>query len=159
MPDAGAAEIDQAVRSARRAFESGPWRDMLPAGRERLLLALADLVERHGAELARLETLNNGKLLGVAQGLEVGSGAQWLRYMAGWATKITGETLSLSIPFPPGTQYSAYTLPQAVGVVGAIIPGISAADGDLEDRACAGGRLHRGAQARRGNAADRVATG
>jgi phenylacetaldehyde dehydrogenase len=122
VPDAGAAEIDQAVRSARRAFESGPWRDMLPAGRERLLLALADLVERHGAELARLETLNNGKLLGVAQGLEVGSGAQWLRYMAGWATKITGETLSLSIPFPPGTQYSAYTLPQAVGVVGAIIP-------------------------------------
>ena len=122
VPDAGAAEIDQAVRSARRAFESGSWRDMLPAGRERLLLALADLVERHGAELARLETLNNGKLLGVAQGLEVGSGAQWLRYMAGWATKITGETLSLSIPFPPGTQYSAYTLPQAVGVVGAIIP-------------------------------------
>ena len=58
----------------------------------------------------------------MAQGLEVGSGAQWLRYMAGWATKITGETLSLSIPFPPGTQYSAYTLPQAVGVVGAIIP-------------------------------------
>ena len=110
------------MRSARRAFESGSWRDMLPAGRERLLLALADLVERHGAELARLETLNNGKLLGVAQGLEVGSGAQWLRYMAGWATKITGETLSLSIPFPPGTQYSAYTLPQAVGVVGAIIP-------------------------------------
>ena len=99
VPDAGAAEIDQAVRSARRAFESGSWRDMLPAGRERLLLALADLVERHGAELARLETLNNGKLLGVAQGLEVGSGAQWLRYMAGWATKITGETLSLSIPF------------------------------------------------------------
>jgi phenylacetaldehyde dehydrogenase len=122
QPDAGPVQIDLAVQAARRAFDVGPWRDMLPAGRERLLLKLADLVERHGNELARLETLNNGKLLGVAQGLEVGSGAQWLRYMAGWATKITGDTLSLSIPFPPGVRYSAQTLPQAVGVVAAIIP-------------------------------------
>lgn len=122
QPDAGPVQIDLAVQAARRAFDAGPWRDMLPAGRERLLLKLADLVEQHGNELARLETLNNGKLLGVAQGLEVGSGAQWLRYMAGWATKITGDTLSLSIPFPPGVRYSAQTLPQAVGVVAAIIP-------------------------------------
>ncbi|KAG1532348.1 hypothetical protein G6F50_016247 [Rhizopus delemar] len=71
---------------------------MLPAGRERLLLKLADLLEQHGTELARLETLNSGKLLGIAQGLEVGAGAQWLRYMAGWATKITGDTLALSLP-------------------------------------------------------------
>ncbi|HCQ50253.1 MAG TPA: aldehyde dehydrogenase [Achromobacter sp.] len=122
QPDAGPAQVDLAVQAARRAFTSGPWRDMLPAGRERLLLKLADLLEQHGTELARLETLNNGKLLGIAQGLEVGAGAQWLRYMAGWATKITGDTLSLSIPFPPGVQYSAYTLAQPVGVVGAIIP-------------------------------------
>ncbi|QVQ29230.1 phenylacetaldehyde dehydrogenase StyD [Achromobacter deleyi] len=122
QPDAGPVQIDLAVQAARRAFDFGPWRDLLPAGRERLLLKLADLVEQHGNELARLETLNNGKLLGVAQGLEVGAGAQWLRYMAGWATKITGDTLSLSIPFPPGVRYSAQTLPQAVGVVGAIIP-------------------------------------
>ena len=120
--DAGPAQIDLAVQAARRAFTAGPWHDMLPAGRERLLLKLADLVEQHGNELARLETLNNGKLLGVAQGLEVGAGAQWLRYMAGWATKLTGDTLALSIPFPPGVQYSAYTLPQPVGVVAAIIP-------------------------------------
>ncbi|SSW68427.1 phenylacetaldehyde dehydrogenase StyD [Achromobacter agilis] len=122
QPDAGPVQIDLAVQAARRAFDSGPWRGMLPAGRERLLLKLADLVEQHGNELARLETLNSGKLLGVAQGLEVESGAQWLRYMAGWATKITGDTLSLSIPFPPGVRYSAQTLPQPVGVVGAIIP-------------------------------------
>lgn len=122
QPDAGPAQVDLAVQAARRAFASGPWHDMLPAGRERLLLKLADLLEQHGTELARLETLNNGKLLGIAQGLEVGAGAQWLRYMAGWATKITGDTLSLSIPFPPGVQYSAYTLAQPVGVVGAIIP-------------------------------------
>ncbi|WP_227647783.1 aldehyde dehydrogenase family protein, partial [Klebsiella pneumoniae] len=64
--DAGAAQVDLAVQAARRAFAGGPWHEMLPAGRERLLLNLADLVERHGEELARLETLNNGKLLGVA---------------------------------------------------------------------------------------------
>ncbi|WMD23179.1 aldehyde dehydrogenase family protein [Achromobacter seleniivolatilans] len=122
QPNAGPAQVDLAVQAARRAFESGAWHDTLPAGRERLLLKLADVLEAHGTELARLETLNNGKLLGVAQGLEVGAGAQWLRYMAGWATKITGDTLSLSIPFPPGVQYSAYTLAQPVGVVGAIIP-------------------------------------
>lgn len=122
QPDAGPVQVDLAVQAARRAFAAGPWHDMLPAARERLLLKLADLLEQHGTELARLETLNNGKLLGIAQGLEVGAGAQWLRYMAGWATKITGDTLSLSIPFPPGVQYSAYTLAQPVGVVGAIIP-------------------------------------
>lgn len=120
--DAGAEQVDQAVRAARRAFEDPAWRDMLPVARERLLLRLADLVEQHGEELARLETLNNGKLLAIAHGLEVGAGAQWLRYMAGWATKITGDTLSLSIPFPPGVSYHAYTRPEPVGVVAAIIP-------------------------------------
>ena len=54
--DAGPAQIDLAVQAARRAFTAGPWHDMLPAGRERLLLKLADLVEQHGNELARLET-------------------------------------------------------------------------------------------------------
>ncbi|KOF52114.1 aldehyde dehydrogenase, partial [Achromobacter sp. DMS1] len=104
------------------ACDAPAWRDLLPADRERLLLRLADLVERHGEALARLETLNNGKLLSVARALEVGAGAQWLRYMAGWATKLTGETLGLSIAFPPGVKYSGHTLPQPVGVVAAIIP-------------------------------------
>ncbi|WP_251864509.1 aldehyde dehydrogenase family protein [Achromobacter sp. Marseille-Q4962] len=122
QPDAGPAQVDLAVRAARRACDAPAWRDLLPADRERLLLRLADLVERHGEALARLETLNNGKLLSVARALEVGAGAQWLRYMAGWATKLTGETLGLSIAFPPGVKYSGYTLPQPVGVVAAIIP-------------------------------------
>ena len=157
VPDAGAAEIDQAVRSARRAFESGPWRDMLPAGRERLLLALADLVERHGAELARLETLNNGKLLGVAQGWRSAR-----RAMAALHGRLGhqdhGRDAVAVDPLPPGTQYSAYTLPQAVGVVGAIIPWNFPLLMAIWKIAPAR-RLHRGAQARRGNAADRVATG
>jgi len=122
QPEAGARLVDAAVKAARSAFESPAWRGLVPAARERLLLRLADLVERHGDELARLETLNNGKLLALSQGLEVGAGAQWLRYMAGWATKISGETLNVSIPFPPGVNYNAYTRPEPVGVVGAIIP-------------------------------------
>jgi len=122
QPEAGERLVDAAVSAARSAFESPAWRGLVPAARERLLLRLADLVEQHGDELARLETLNNGKLLALSQGLEVGAGAQWLRYMAGWATKISGETLNVSIPFPPGVNYHAYTRPEPVGVVGAIIP-------------------------------------
>ncbi|MDW3689073.1 aldehyde dehydrogenase family protein [Cupriavidus sp. CV2] len=122
VPAGGAADIDAAVAAAGRAFAGGTWRVMMPAQRERLLLKLADLVEQHGDELARLETLNNGKLLAFSQGLEVGGSAQWLRYMAGWATKIEGSTLDVSVPFPPGTRYSAMTRRSPVGVVGAIVP-------------------------------------
>ncbi|MBV6273257.1 aldehyde dehydrogenase family protein [Alcaligenaceae bacterium CGII-47] len=120
--EAGPAQVDQAVQAARRAFTGSAWGDMVPAGRERLLLNLADLLEQHGDELARLETLNNGKLLPLSHGLEVAAGAQWLRYMAGWATKLSGDTLSLSIPFPPGVKYNAYTRLEPVGVVAAIVP-------------------------------------
>src|SRR5690606_31327236 len=120
--EAGPAQVDEAVAAARKAFDNPDWRDLPPVARERLLLKLADLVEQHGDALARLETLNNGKLLALAQGLEVGAGAQWLRYMAGWATKISGETLNVSIPFPPGFNYHAYTRPEPVGVVAAIVP-------------------------------------
>lgn len=120
--EAGPHQVDMAVRAARRAFAGSAWSDMVPAGRERLLLNLADLLEQHGDELARLETLNNGKLLPLSQGLEVAAGAQWLRYMAGWATKLSGDTLNLSIPFPPGVKYHAYTRPEPVGVVAAIVP-------------------------------------
>ncbi|CAM5786024.1 aldehyde dehydrogenase family protein [Castellaniella caeni] len=120
--EAGPGQVDLAVQAARRAFESAAWRATLPAARERLLLALADRIEAEGEALARLETLNNGKLLALSQMLEVGASAQWLRYMAGWATKITGDTLQLSIPFPPGVGYQGYTRPEPVGVVAAIIP-------------------------------------
>ena len=115
VPDAQAEDVDAAVRSARATFESGAWRDMLPAARERLLLRLADLIERDGEELARLETLNNGKLLMFSRMLEVGANAQWTRYMAGWATKIEGSTLDVSIPFPPGVNKIAFTGSTEVG--------------------------------------------
>jgi len=122
VPSGGAADVDAAVAAAGRAFAGGAWPAMTPAQRERLLLRLADLVEQHADELARLETLNNGKLLAFAQGLEVAGSVQWLRYMAGWATKIEGSTFDISVPFPPGTRYGASTRRTPVGVVGAIVP-------------------------------------
>ncbi|AKJ30260.1 phenylacetaldehyde dehydrogenase StyD [Caldimonas brevitalea] len=121
VPAAGPEDVDCAVRAARTAFD-GPWRATLPAQRERLLLKLADLVEAHADELARLETLNNGKLLGVSQAIDIASSVQWLRYMAGWATKIEGQALDLSVGFTPGVRYSATARRQPVGVVGAIVP-------------------------------------
>ncbi|TDV28661.1 aldehyde dehydrogenase (acceptor) [Paraburkholderia caballeronis] len=122
VPDATDADVDAAVFAARRAFEADTWRRMPPAARERLLLKLAELVEQHGDELAALETLNQGKLLGFSKMLEVGGSTQWLRYMAGWATKIEGSTVDLSLAFPPGVRYNASTRRVPVGVVAAIVP-------------------------------------
>jgi phenylacetaldehyde dehydrogenase len=122
VPDASDSDVDAAVASARRAFEADTWRRIAPAARERLLLKLADLIEAHGDELATLETLNQGKLLGFSKMLEVGGSAQWLRYMAGWATKIEGSTVDLSLPSPPGVRFSASTRRVPAGVVAAIVP-------------------------------------
>lgn len=120
--EAGAAVVDQAVKSAHQALTQSEWTKTLPAQRERLLLKLADLLEANADELAQLETKNNGKLLSMSYGLEVYTGAQWLRYMAGWATKVGGDVLNVSIPFPPNTGYHAYTTLEPVGVVASIVP-------------------------------------
>ncbi|MGO9403851.1 MAG: aldehyde dehydrogenase family protein [Terriglobales bacterium] len=122
VPQATAADVDAAVHAAKTALHHASWRDMMPAARERLLQKLADLLEQHADELARLETLNQGMLLGVAQAVDVGASVQWLRYMAGWATKIRGDSIDLSFPIPPGTKYQAIVRRQPVGVVGAIVP-------------------------------------
>jgi phenylacetaldehyde dehydrogenase len=122
VPAATAEDVDRAVRAARTALASPAWRSMVPVARERILLRLADLIEQNGDELARLETLNNGKLLPWAQAIDVGGSAQWLRYMAGWATKIEGSSFEVSIPFPPGVKYRTSTQRVPVGVVGAIVP-------------------------------------
>jgi phenylacetaldehyde dehydrogenase len=115
------ADVDRAVAAARAAMD-GAWGQMPGAERTRLMLRLADLMEESGEELAQLETLENGKSIMVSRLVEVLSSAEYLRYMAGWATKITGETLDVSIPIPPGTRYTAYTRKEPVGVVAAITP-------------------------------------
>lgn len=114
----GAHEVDLAVQAARRAFESGPWSRMRPAERTRLLLKLAEALEHHGDELALLETLNTGKPLKMARTFDIGMAAECLRYNAGWATKLNGETRNVSLP----GDWHAYTLREPVGVVGLIVP-------------------------------------
>jgi phenylacetaldehyde dehydrogenase len=122
VPDADATDVGRAVESARRAFDTRVWRDLRPADRERVLLRFADLLETHAEELAQLETLNQGKSINVARGVEVGATIEYVRYMAGWATKITGQTFDVSIPMVPGVRYTAYTRKEPVGVVAAIVP-------------------------------------
>ena len=120
--DADATDVDRAVSNARAAFDARVWSGLRPADRERILLRFADLLEAHAEDLAQLETLNQGKSINIARAVEVGATIEYVRYMAGWATKITGETLDVSIPFPPGTRYTAFTRKEPIGVVAGIVP-------------------------------------
>jgi len=122
VPSADETDVDRAVLAARRAFDDSAWSRMKPTDRERLLLRVADLIEANARELAEIESLDNGKPVTVAQGLDVSMAAQCFRYMAGWATKIEGSTLDASIPYSPSNAFFGYTRKEAVGVVGAIIP-------------------------------------
>ena len=114
-------DLDLAVAAARRAL-AGEWSRMRPADRERCIHRLADLIEAHGEELAQIETINQGKSITISRAIEVGASVEYVRYMAGWATKIEGSTLDLSIPMPPGVRHTGLTLREPVGVVGAIVP-------------------------------------
>ena len=115
-------DINQAVKAARKAFDHGPWRRMTASERSRLIYKLADLIEAHTEELGYLESLDNGKPLAVAKAADVPLAVELFRYMAGWPTKLEGNTIPLSVPYTPGAKYLAYTLREPVGVVGQIIP-------------------------------------
>ncbi len=115
-------DINRAVKAARRAFDHGPWHRMTPSERGRLIWKLADLLEQHLEEFAELETLDNGKPLTIARAADVPLAVDLFRYMAGWATKIEGHTIPISVPYTPGARYHAYTLREPIGVVGQIIP-------------------------------------
>jgi phenylacetaldehyde dehydrogenase len=117
-----AADVDAAVRAARTAFEDGPWATMTASDRGRALWRLGDLIEEHADEFALLETLDNGKPLAAARHGDVALAADMFRYMAGWTTKIYGQTFPISVPYAPGASFAAYTLREPVGVVGQIIP-------------------------------------
>lgn len=109
-------DIDLAVKAARRAFVSGPWPGMDARERGRLLYRWADLIESNLEELACLETLDNGKPISESRGWDAPGAAAVLRYYAGWADKIHGQTIP--IPGP----YFTYTRREPVGVCGQIIP-------------------------------------
>src|ERR1700686_4397484 len=115
-------DIEQAVKAARKAFDEGPWRKMTASERGRLIWKLADLIETHLEEFAYLESLDNGKPLTIARAADVPLAVDLFRYMAGWATKIEGNTIPLSVPYTPGAKYLSYTLREPIGVVGQIIP-------------------------------------
>ncbi len=114
-------DINRAVKAARRAFESGPWPEMSPSQRGRLMWKLADLLEQHLEEFAQIESLDNGKPLSVARVADIPLAVDMFRYMAGWATKIEGNTIPISFG-GKRDQYLAYTRREPVGVVGQIIP-------------------------------------
>ncbi|KAJ5919373.1 hypothetical protein N7466_010316 [Penicillium verhagenii] len=112
--EATEADIDIAVKAARAAFE-GPWHDVTPSDRGRMLTKLADLFERDIETLAAIEAIDNGKAITLGKG-DVTNAAGCLRYYGGWADKITGQTIDTN------TQTLSYTRHEPVGVCGQIIP-------------------------------------
>jgi phenylacetaldehyde dehydrogenase len=122
VAEGGAEDIDRAVRAARRAFEDGPWGRMTPSERGRIIWRIGDLILQHADELAQLEALDNGKPFAVAQAADVPLAADMFHYMAGWATKIEGNTINISVPYMPGASFHSYTLREPLGVIGQIIP-------------------------------------
>lgn len=118
VPEADATDVDLAVRAARRAFDSGEWSRISPSKRGQLLWKLADLLEQHADEVAEIESIDNGKPVTVARAADVALAIDMFRYMAGWATKITGTTLPLSA----GYDFHSYTMREPIGVVAQVIP-------------------------------------
>lgn len=119
---ADADDVDLAVKAARRAFESGPWPAMKPHQREALMLRLAELIAANAQELAELETLSSGRLLRNTRAFDADLSVYTLRYMAGWATKLNGKTMDLSVPYLPDHRYSGFTKRFPIGVVAALTP-------------------------------------
>lgn len=108
-------DVDITVDSARACFESDAWQQMNARSRGRLLTKAADLLAERLPDVAKLETLENGKVLFESK-IDISMSVETLRYYGGWADKITGETLPVNGPF------FAYTLREPVGVVGAVVP-------------------------------------
>ncbi len=109
-------DVDLAVKSARKAFEEGPWSRMDARDRGKLLAKVAELVMKNAEELATIETMDNGKPITESRNVDLPLTADTFFYYAGWADKIHGETI------PVRGNYFNYTLREPVGVVGQIIP-------------------------------------
>ena len=121
VPRGNAEDIDRAVRAATAALNDPAWRDMQPSDRERLMHRFADVIEAHAEELGQMEALDVGMPSLIGQHAEVGNVLATLRYMAGWPTKITGDTINIGEALPE-KRFFAYTAREPVGVVGAIVP-------------------------------------
>src|ERR1700734_1422326 len=122
VAEGDAEDINRAVQAARTAFDEGPWGRITPSERGRIIWRIGDLILEHAEELAQLESLDNGKPYAVALGADVPLAADLFHYMAGWATKIEGNSINISVPYMPGSNFHSYTLREPVGVVGQFIP-------------------------------------
>lgn len=116
VAEADKADVDIAVKAARKAFDDGPWPRLTGYARSQVLCKFADLMEKHLEELAALETFDNGKPLDISRHGDVPYSASVVRSLAGWGDKITGNTYRLNGP------YHATSLYEPIGVAGAIIP-------------------------------------
>ncbi|KAI0033622.1 aldehyde dehydrogenase domain-containing protein [Vararia minispora EC-137] len=116
VSEATKADVDDAVRAARKAFQTVWGLNMPGSDRSRLLGKLADLMEAHSDELAALEALDNGKTFGWAKTVDVTAAIECIRYYAGWADKVHGKTIETS------EAKLAYTRHEPIGVAGQIIP-------------------------------------
>lgn len=116
VQEADRSDVDKAVKAARKAFDHGPWRRMAAHERGRLMNKWADLIEKNFDEICALEALDNGKPFTFAKAADIALVVKTIRYYAGWADKIHGDTIPISGP------HFCYTRKEAVGVVGQIIP-------------------------------------
>ena len=117
VASSGKEDVGRAVKAARKAFESAAWSKMSGRDRGKRLYKLADLIEQHRDELAALEVLNNGKPIREVLGADLPLVISTFRYFAGWADKLTGDTVPVDVP-----GYFCYTRKEPVGVCGQIIP-------------------------------------
>jgi phenylacetaldehyde dehydrogenase len=122
VPHSGLEDVERAVVAARRAFDGGPWTLLTPAERQRMLWRIGDGISSRADQFAQLETIDNGKSVAVARAVDVTWAAEIFYYYAGWATKIEGRTIPVSVPWAPGGRFHAYTLREPVGVCAQIIP-------------------------------------
>ncbi|MBN9636849.1 MAG: aldehyde dehydrogenase family protein [Actinobacteria bacterium] len=122
VPHSDAGDVERAVRAARRAFEDGPWPTMTPAQRQRMIWRIAEGITARADQFAELESIDNGKSVAVAKAVDVTWAAEIFYYYAGWATKIEGRTVPVSVPWVPGGKFHAFTLREPVGVCAQITP-------------------------------------
>jgi acyl-CoA reductase-like NAD-dependent aldehyde dehydrogenase len=115
VASAASADLDAAVEAARAAL-NGPWGQMSARERGRLVRKLGERLMERAEEVARLETLHNGKPISESRNIEIPAAAECFEYYGGWSDKVMGETI------PVKGNYLTYTLREPIGVVAAIVP-------------------------------------